>query len=283
MSDVSIESRYVEVPGGHVFVRTWTPRVALCGLPIVLMHDSLGSVELWRDFPAMLAKRLARSVVAYDRLGFGYSSERTELPALSFIREEAEVFFPCIINQLDINAYTLFGHSVGGVMALLVASLSPHQCHAVVSESAQAFVEERTRAGILAAKREFEDPAQFAKLLKRHGRKAQWVLNAWVEIWLSPDFANWRLEPDLESVRCPVLVIHGDQDEYGSVEFPRLISCRVGGAAELAIMAGCGHVPHRERPDDVLTRVARFLEHSVRNCVSLSHDTPFERNTEERL
>jgi pimeloyl-ACP methyl ester carboxylesterase len=124
--------------------------------------------------------------------------------------------------------------------------------------SAQAFVEDRTVTGVRRARDYFQQPEQFERLRRWHGEKARWVLDAWTEVWLSPGFATWTLEVDLPRVRCPVLVIHGDADEYGSVRFPEFIRDRVVGPAEVHILSGCGHVPHHERPDVVTELVARF-------------------------
>jgi len=144
-------------------------------------------------------------------------------------------------------------------MALSIAA-TQSGCEAVITEAAQAFVEPRTLLGIRAAKGQFEDPEQFEKLMKWHGEKARWVLDAWTEVWLSPDFLPWTLDEQLRNVTCPVLAIHGDLDEYGSPEFPRRIASRVNGPSQLAILNGCGHVPHRERRDEVLRLTASFLE-----------------------
>src|SRR4051812_37541940 len=160
MDGMRFEDALVAVPGGRVFVRTWTPAADSGGPPLVLLHDSLGCVELWRDFPELLARRLARRVVAYDRLGFGRSEARRELPAVDFIREEAEVYFPAVRGALGLTDYVFFGHSVGGAMALVIASVARSPCAAVVSESAQAFVEERTRDGIREARDRFQQPGQ---------------------------------------------------------------------------------------------------------------------------
>lgn len=263
MDAIETRDELVDVPGGQVFVRTWAPpgaADATCGPPVVLLHDSLGSVELWRDFPARLAERLGRRVIAYDRLGFGRSTPRTEPIPLTFIRDEAEVHFPALRRALGLGEYVLFGHSVGGVMSLLAAATGREPVIAVVSESAQPFVEERTREGIRRAQRGFAEPDQFARLTRWHGERAAWVLASWTDTWLSPAFDHWTIADELPRVRCPVLVIHGDQDEYGSVAFPEMIGARVGGPVEMAVLPGCGHVPHRERTDDVLERVARGLD-----------------------
>lgn len=262
MSTTSIVEQFVTVPGGSVFVRSWIPDTAPTRAPMVLVHDSLGCVELWRDFPDTLALRLHRPVIAYDRLGFGRSTPRTSLPSTDFITEEADLCFPAIRSALGIAAFSLFGHSVGGGMALIIAARHP-ACELVVTESAQAFVEERTREGILAARELFSRPEQLARLAKWHGNKTQWVLDAWIKTWLSPAFADWSLDPYLGSVRCPVLAIHGDRDEYGSLAFPRRIVQGVAGPSQLAIMATCGHVPHREQQEQVLQLVTDFVSRSL--------------------
>jgi pimeloyl-ACP methyl ester carboxylesterase len=257
---VTIREHHVPVPGGQLFARAWTPRDVIAGAsPVVLLHDSLGSVELWRDFPDLLARAVRRPVIAYDRLGFGRSSPRHDPPSLRFIDEEAEQYFPAVRQALGFTDFALFGHSVGGGMCLVIAALMPDCCEHVVSESAQSFLEPHTLAGIRAAKVQFGNPAYFAKLTRFHGEKAQWVLDAWTDTWMSPAFTDWTLDPYLSRVRCPTLVIHGDADEFGSVEFPRRIARGVQGMSQLEIIDGCGHVPHREQPSRILSLVADFL------------------------
>lgn len=217
-------------------------------------------MDQWRDFPNALAHTLSRSVIAYDRLGFGRSSARDALPSLDFVGEEASLYFPAVRAALGISNYLLFGHSVGGAMALVIAASQMSGCTLVVTESAQSFVEGRTVAGIRAAKEQFRRPEQFNKLVKWHGDKTQWVLDAWTQVWLSPAFASWSLAPYLGKVHCPVLAIHGDSDEYGSLEFPGRIVRGVHGPSQLAVLEQCGHVPHREQQDRVLNVVSRFID-----------------------
>ena len=247
----------VAVPGGHIFVRRWSVPGAT-GTPLVLLHDSLGSVDQWREFPRALAAATSRPVVAYDRLGFGRSSPRTGRPSLDFIAEEAEQVFPALMEALGIERFMPFGHSVGGAMALTIAARWGARCEAVVSEAAQAFVEPLTLDGIRQAKQQFTDPAHLARLARWHGDKAVWVLDAWTQVWLSPAFASWSLDAELERITCPVLAIHGEHDEYGSLAFPRRIAGGVKGPARLGILP-CGHVPHRDRGGEVLRLVADFL------------------------
>jgi pimeloyl-ACP methyl ester carboxylesterase len=266
VSELSIADLFLEVPGGTVFARSWTPNGdgGQNATPLILIHDSLGCVGLWRDFPAALAQHLNRPVFVYDRLGFGKSSPRDALPGPNFIHEEAEVIIPAIRQKLGITQFVSLGHSVGGTMALLSAAQAGADCQGVISESAPVFVEARTVTGIEQAVKQFEEPEQFDRLRKWHGDKARWVLDAWDKVWRAEAFANWSLTPFLANVKCPVLAIHGDRDEYGSIRFPEAICEHVGGFAQMEILKEIGHVPHRENPALVIELVAKFLQNPGR-------------------
>lgn len=258
--DLSIEDLRVETGRGKLAVRRWRSPVGDPALePILLFHDSLGSVQLWRSFPAELARMTGREVIAYDRLGFGQSDARHDLLPTGFIREEAETIVPLLCDALGVQRFVAFGHSVGGGMAVHCAALLGERVAALVTESAQAFVEERTREGIRAAQVLFSDPVQFGKLQRYHGDKTGWVLSAWIDTWLSRAFADWSLDEVLPRVRCWSLVMHGSDDEYGSTAHPKRIARLVSGPASLQIMPGTRHVPHRERESVVVDRVAEFL------------------------
>jgi pimeloyl-ACP methyl ester carboxylesterase len=177
-----------------------------------------------------------------------------------FIDEEAELIFPALLAALGLERVSLFGHSVGGGMAIAIAARHAAHCAAVVTVSAQAAVEARTLEGIRTAKASFADPAQFARLTRLHGERARWVLDAWTETWLAPAFADWTLDAALAAVRCPVLALHGENDEFGSVAFPQRIAAGVPtGRGRAVILEGIGHMPHREDPTKVLDLVAAFL------------------------
>jgi pimeloyl-ACP methyl ester carboxylesterase len=262
-ADVEVTDSLVSHPEGRIHVRTWTPATtadeAQTGGPIVLFHDSLGCVELWRDFPARLCAATGRRVIAYDRLGFGQSGARSDRPGLDFIAEEAGRYFAVLREQLGLRGFVLFGHSVGGGMAVNCAAAFPDECEALITVAAQAFTEDRTTAGIEVAKAEFADTQQFQRLVRYHGDKARWVLEAWTETWLHPGFAGWSIADALPKVRCPVLAIHGTEDEYGSTRHPQMIAELSAGPARAEILADTGHVPHRERPEQVLELITGFL------------------------
>lgn len=255
---MNIEDASVKIPTGNIYVKKWTPNNAVSEVPIVLLHDSLGSAELWKNFPSDLAENLLRPVIAYDRLGFGKSDARHELPSDQFIEEEAIAFLSCVKSALGITNYLLLGHSVGGAMAVNIAAMDK-ACDAVITIAAQAFVQQMTLQGINAAKSAFKDPAQMKKLSKWHGEKAEWVLNAWTDVWLRPSFSGWRLS-NVSAVNCPILVIHGNKDEYGSEAFPHYIASNSGGISQVDLIDDCGHMPHKSHTEHVLLTIKQFVD-----------------------
>ncbi len=246
---------------GDLFARVWAvpdPRCDTDGA-ILLFHDSLGCVDLWRDFPQQLAVATHRSVIAYDRLGYGRSDAHPGPLPLNFIRDEAVTVVPMLLAALGFDRIVPFGHSVGGAMAIVTAAHWSGRCTAVVAEASQSFVEDRTLSGIRTAQADFERPGQFERLVRYHGVKARWVLNSWIGTWFAPAFAGWCLDDDLRCVHCPVLALHGDRDEFGSLQHPARIARLADGEVRAVILDGCGHVPHREQPARVVEEVTRFL------------------------
>lgn len=151
------------------------------------------------------------------------------------------------------------GHSVGGAMAALCAAAFPSACRAHITESAQAFVEERTLQGIREAKSAFQQEGQLDRLSKYHGEKARWVLHAWTETWFSPEFQSWNLDADLSDVVCPALIIHGEQDEYGSVHHPARLAEAISGETQVELLPGFRHVPHKEGEGIIIELITTFL------------------------
>lgn len=268
MDNHQTQEYWIQTDHGRLYARRWTPtsHPLPAQAPIVLLHDSLGCVDLWRDFPARLSAATGRSVIAYDRLGFGRSDPHPGmLPPRHFIHDEAQGGFRSLREALGIERFVVFGHSVGGGMAVACAASAPDDCVGLITESAQAFPEDHTLQGIRDAQQHFAEPGQVERLAKYHGAKAQWVLHAWIDSWLSPAFADWRLDDDLSRVQSPALVLHGDNDEYGSVRHPERIARLVGGPVTLALLTACGHVPHREQEGVVLARIQTWLQDAVTN------------------
>ena len=261
MRAVSTQEFHADTGQGRIYAKRWTPHIHTDHrAPIVLFHDSLGCVALWRDFPQRLAAATGRSVIAYDRLGFGQSDPHPGTLDSSFVRDEAHSGFFALREQLQIESFIAFGHSVGDGMAIACAAAFPDDCRVLITESAQAFVEDHTIAGIRDAQRAFARQGQLDRLRKYHGDKARWVLDAWVETWLAPEFANWNLDDDLRRVLCPVFAIHGDNDEYGSIRHPERIAAMTAGHSVMEIRPQCGHVPHHEQGGVVIGLVTKWLD-----------------------
>lgn len=206
-----------------------------------------------------MAQETGRNVIAYDRLGFGKSDPYPGQLEIGFIQNEAATSFQALRDQLEIQNFIAFGHSVGGGMAIGCAAAYPADCKALVTESAQTFVEDRTIEGVLEARQIFQQPGQLSRLAKYHGDKAAWVRSAWIDTWLAPDFAAWSLDQALRRVQCDVLAIHGDQDEYGSRAHMDRMAHLIAGHVTAQLLEGCGHVPHREKREEVMRLVTQWM------------------------
>lgn len=245
-------------PHGPLYGQVW--RGDDGQLPILMLHDSLGAVSLWRDFPQQLAKATGRTVVAYDRAGFGRSVVRTKPVASSFIADEAHEGILPVMQALGLQRVILLGHSVGGGMSLAAAAALPEQVAGAVTIAAQTFVEERTLQGIREAKLAFAQDGQIERLARYHGERARWVLDAWIETWMAPSYADWSLAGVLPEITVPVLALHGQNDEFGSERHPKMIAELGGGAARMLMLDGIGHMPHREATDRVLAEIGCFID-----------------------
>lgn len=262
MPSVEIREHRIETDAGKVYAKRWIPgntNEPREAAPVVLFHDSLGSVELWRDFPEQLACALGRDVIAYDRLGFGQSSPRNDVLEKGFIFNEADGVFANVCEDLGIEGFIALGHSVGGAMAAVCAERYANRCQSLITIAAQAFVEDCTVKGILDAEAALVQGGQINRLEKYHGEKADWVLRAWVDTWVSDTFKNWSMNDTLAGVSCPVLAIHGEEDEYGSPAQPKRYTSLPSGPCVMKMLPGCGHVPHREQPETVINAVHAFL------------------------
>jgi len=263
--NTAVLSREVWIPSEsrRLFARVWAltnHELAHPGGAFILLHDSLGSVDLWREFPALLAQAMQRPVVAYDRLGYGRSDATAPMPPANFVSLEAQAGLRPLLDHLQIERAALVGHSVGGGMGVYAAAQMPQRVEALVTIAAQAFPEDRTLKAIAEAKLQFQDDAQLARLRKYHGDKARWVVDAWTDSWLSQAFASWHLKHVLPQVQCPVLALHGEHDEYGTAVHPQLISSLAGGPAKMVLLPGTHHLPHREDPQTVIAQIRNFLD-----------------------
>jgi len=227
---------------------------------IVMLHEGLGSVSLWRDFPQRMCERTGCTIVAYSRYGYGRSDVLREQREPDYMQHEGEVVLPALLAQLEIERPILFGHSDGASIALVCAGANPDAVRALILEAPHVFVEEISVRSIAEARTAYATTDLPAKLARHHA-DADATFAGWNDIWLDPRFRDWNIEAYAERVRCPVLLIQGEADEYGTTAQLDAIAGRVP-RAETLLVPGAGHSPHRDAPELVLDRIASFVARS---------------------
>jgi pimeloyl-ACP methyl ester carboxylesterase len=227
---------------------------------IVFLHDSLGCVALWRDFPQKMAEAANADAFIYDRLGYGNSAPfLSEQREVNYMETEADLLMT-ILDKYNITNPILFGHSHGGTIALLAAAKYPAKIKAVITEGAHVFVEEETLDGIIQAKEQYRTTNLKERLEKYHGTKTQALFEAWTETWLSPAYRNWNIEEFLPQITCPVLAVQGVEDEYGTLAQVQSIVNQVSGPAEMYMVVNAGHSPHKQSELWVINQCCSFLK-----------------------
>jgi pimeloyl-ACP methyl ester carboxylesterase len=238
-------------------IARWSPASAR-GAPILLLHEGLGSVSMWRDFPAALAEATGREVIAYSRHGHGRSPILTAPREPDYMHVEAEVALPALLDQLGLDEVVLFGHSDGASIALIYAALPDSRATALVLEAPHVFVEDLSHDSI-AKLRPPETHGVLVEKLGRHHTDAAATFKGWNDIWLDPRFRSWNIEDRLQGVKVPALLIQGEDDEYGTrTQLDTIVAATP--ASEILLLDHCGHAPHRDHRDAVLEATARFLE-----------------------
>ncbi len=224
---------------------------------IVLLHEGLGSIAMWKDFPERLAARTGRTVVAYSRSGYGSSEPLRGPREPDYMHHEAQAVLPELLAALNVERPILFGHSDGASIALIYAGTHAGGAHALVLEAPHLFVEELSIRSITAAKETWA-ATNLREKLGRYHADADGAFTGWNDIWLDPRFRNWNIESYADAVRVPVLVVQGEADEYGTLAQVESVAARVRGT-ETMLIPGAGHSPHRDAPEAVLERVAAFV------------------------
>ena len=226
---------------------------------LIFLHEGLGCTAMWKTFPENLCRKTGYCGLVYDRLGYGRSSSLKKFRTIHYLHEYALNELPEILSALiPETPYILVGHSDGGSISLIHASEQPSLLRGVITESAHVFVEGMTLEGIRAAGEAYS-AGKLKKLADFHGDKTDSVFKAWYDIWLSSGFAYWNIEYLLPSIECPVLVIQGIGDQYGSYDQVTSIASGISGKPQTAMIPDCGHVPHIEAADAVLETMHNFL------------------------
>jgi pimeloyl-ACP methyl ester carboxylesterase len=225
---------------------------------IVMLHEGLGCASMWRDFPDRLAAATGSRTLIYSRFGYGSSTPLSVPRRIDYMHEEAQVWLPAILERLEIESPVLFGHSDGASIALIHAALRQSDAAAVVALAPHVMVEDITTQSIGAAKICYQCGDLRGRLSRYHS-DVDSTFWGWNRIWLDPAFRSWNIEALLPSIRCPVLAIQGEDDEYGTLEQIASIGRAINGAEMLALPR-CRHSPHRDQPQMVVDATRAFLE-----------------------
>jgi pimeloyl-ACP methyl ester carboxylesterase len=231
------------------------------GKPVlVFLHEGLGSIRQWRDFPAKLAAATGCPALVYDRYGYGQSDVLQEpRRTVRFMHDEGLIALPNFLGELRIENPILVGHSDGASIALIHAGAG-HEVRGVVAMAPHVFIEPICLESIRNAVESFES-TELASKLGRYHRDARRTFYGWADVWLDPEFEAWDIRRDyLPSTRCAVLAIQGRDDEYGTMAQLDEIARRVKGPCELLKLENCGHAPFRDQPEKTLAAVAKFVE-----------------------
>ena len=230
---------------------------------LVFLHEGLGSVAMWRDFPQAVATACACPALIYSREGYGQSTPLAAPRRADYMHVEALVRLPALLDRLGIEAPILIGHSDGASIALIHAGAKLRPVRACVALAPHVFVEEVSIASIAAVRDAYPTSGLHARLT-RHHRDVDSAFWGWNDIWLSPAFRDWNIESYVAAIDCPLLLIQGRDDEYGTVAQLDAIARRAAGTVERLVLDDCGHSPQRDQPQVTLAAIAGFISALLR-------------------
>ena len=227
---------------------------------LVFLHEGLGCIALWRDFPEHLARPTDCNVMVYERRGYGGSEALDGPHPTDYLEHEATQTLPRILDAFGLEQAILVGHSDGGSIALLFAAAFPERTLGVITEAAHILVEDASVAGVQAAVAAYDSGNLRAKLTRYHGDNTERMFRAWSNVWLTAAFREWHMKDRLPAIQAPVLAIQGADDAYGTPAQLEHIAAGVSGPVETLLIPDCGHTPHAEARDAALAAMKRFVE-----------------------
>jgi pimeloyl-ACP methyl ester carboxylesterase len=242
----------------------WIARERVDAPLMVFLHEGLGSLAMWKDFPELLCDALGCRGLVYSRPGYGRSTPRAASEAWEpdFMHRQAHEVLPALLQALGLGTASdkpwLFGHSDGGSIALLYAARFPERVAGLVVLAPHIVVEDRSVASIEQARTAYIE-SDLPQRLARYHDDADSAFWGWMRIWLDPRFRAWSIEDEIVNIACPVLAVQGIDDEYGTLEQVRGIARRVP-QTELLELPACAHSPHRDQPGPLIAAVTGFVQ-----------------------
>jgi len=253
-------TQFVTVNGALLEVETFFAESSRApDTALVLLHEGLGCIALWKDFPQRLADQTRLDVVAYSRVGYGGSAP-VEIPRpLNYMQIEGEEWVPQVLDLLPYQKFILVGHSDGGSIALVHSGSNPgERLLGTVTLAAHVHNEPLCVASIEKAKVAYESGTLREGLARHHGDNVDCAFWGWNQAWLHPDFLDFNIEEYLPRIQVPVLAVQGEQDEYGSKTQVDTIVEHAGGPAEPLMIPNCRHSIHRDAPETLLSAIDKF-------------------------
>ena len=244
---------------GHSLEYEWLDAAEPDRPTLVFLHEGLGSIRQWREFPLQLVKATGCRALLYSRYGYGQSEVLREAKAgVRFMHREALEALPALLAALQVVEPILVGHSDGASIALVHAGAG-QPVRGLALMAPHVFVEPICVESIAKAQQSF-DATDLAGRLAKYHRDPRKTFHLWADAWLDPEFLRWNIEEYLPGIRCPVLAIQGEDDEYGTMEQLERIGRGVRGPCELLELAACGHAPFRDQPQATLAALTRFVQ-----------------------
>jgi pimeloyl-ACP methyl ester carboxylesterase len=226
---------------------------------LVLLHEGLGSVAMWKEFPQELAERTGYGALVYSRPGYG-QSDPVDLPRpLTYMHDEAREILPAVLDQAGVRKAILIGHSDGASIATIYAgSRQDFRVRGLVLIAPHFFVEDVSVRSIAAAKDAYETGDLRPRLAKHH-RDVDVAFRGWNQAWLDPQFRDWRIDEYLAYIRVPILIVQGEDDQYGTPAQVAVAQREAYCPVEVRMLPGAGHSPQVDRPEDTLAAIGEFV------------------------
>lgn len=255
------------------------PRIDICGTELdcdwlgpspaeaptlVLLHEGLGSIALWKNVPQRLAEATNCGVLIYSRQGYGSSSPLTGPRPVDYMHREAREILPPLLDRFAVRRPVLIGHSDGASIALIFAGCYPDIPLGLVLEAPHVFVEDVTLAGIEEVRTIYQT-TDLAKKLGRYHDDVDAAFRGWNDIWLDPAFRNWNIEEYLPAIVCPVLQIQGRDDQYATRAQLDAIASGIPGSVKTVLFDDCAHSPHHEQPLATIEAISAFVTRIAAN------------------